>query len=151
VIGRIARQANGQAKGIDELDQSLHELSATGVVFRAVVLVNQQGLHPWKAPTHRHPEQQQAVHDAVAGDARRNKVQVGLAVIRQENAKGDQRRIGSEVVVRRLNRDPRPSPTRKWPDNHRRFAIDREAQYGRVPLGFGVLPRQFGEDRIRLG
>ena len=110
VVRRVVRQLHHQAVLPGELHDPLEELGPAAVVLRAVVQVDHQRLDPQEPQPDLLPPLLQAIHDEVAGDLRAGHVQPQVVVLGQEDPEGRQRRLGLEVVVRRLGPGAAPAP-----------------------------------------
>ena len=69
---------------------------------------------------------------------------------RQEDAEGGQRRLGLEVVVRRLGPGAAPAPAGERADVDRGLGVDRDPQGVVGPIGLGVDLLQLLEDGVGL-
>jgi hypothetical protein len=68
----------------------------------------------------------------------------------QEDAEGDQRRLGLEVVVRRLGLGAALAPARERADVDRGLGVDRDPQGVVGPIRLGVDRLQSLEDGVGL-
>ncbi len=113
VVGRIVGEVSMNLKGINELSHALHELGAAAVVFRTIVLVDEQGLDPGKACSHQRPEITQAIDNEIAGDPACREVQIEFPVLGQEDAIRRHLFIRFEIVVKGSDFHPRLPPARE--------------------------------------
>jgi hypothetical protein len=108
-----------------KVNDPLHTLGATTVVFRAIVKMNRHGGDMTKTLTHRLPPLGDAVCEAVAGDFGADTIEKHFISGRHQDAHWGQRRLGFEIVIARLRLDSACAPPGKGADFDRGCGVDR--------------------------
>lgn len=88
---------------------ALHKLGAAAVIFRAIVLINQQGRYLREPRSKGVPAIGQTIHDEITGHPSGRKVQMEFIVLREENTIRGQCFLRLEIVVQRFHEHPRLS------------------------------------------
>ena len=140
----------GHLKGIRKGRYALHELGPATVVFRSIILVDEQNLDLWKAGSNGLPEILQAIDNEIAGDPSGGEVQIEFIRLGQKYAIRGQLFFRLEIMVKRLDDHTSSPPARKPTDGNRGFGIHRDPQDTVILFRLSMDLGQFFKNRIRF-
>jgi len=82
VIGRVVGQFHSESELVDKVDNTIHELSASAMVLRAVILIDNKRRDIRKAFTDTEPAIRYAIDDEITGHLGGREVEIEFAVLR---------------------------------------------------------------------
>ena len=127
VIGWVIGQPNRDAIVPYEVDEALHKLCASAMVFRPIVEIDDQRRNMGKALMDRLPPLGQTIHQAVAGHVRGPAVEKELSQCGQENPYGCHSRFRSKIVIGCRDLYAALATPRKRPDFDCGLGVNGEA------------------------
>ena len=120
------------------------------MVFRPIVQVKQQRFDERETFSDAQPKRSQAIHDKIGSDFGRGKEQIGLVVLRQENATGGQDFLRLKIVVSGAQMDAGFAVPRKRTDVDGCLRIQTQAQDRVILPCLGMGLGQLLEDSVGL-
>ncbi len=99
VIRGLISQTDGALRIVSPLGHASHKLGATTMVFRAVILMNEQGLHIWKLVLDFLPTIGKAVSNKISCDAATGQIDKDAVMVWQQNPVRGHRCIWLEIMV----------------------------------------------------
>lgn len=130
MIRGITSQLHGNVEGIHKGCEASHKLCTPRMIFRAIVLVDDQGAYGREARLLRRPKIRQAVDNEITGDFGLAKVKIEFPELGEINAKGNHfRRFGSKIMIPGFHNDATQAAARKTTNKDRRFGIPRQPQH----------------------
>lgn len=151
MVGRVVRQLDGQTGLLHNVDDALHKLRASAMVFRAIVQIDDQRGDPAIPWSHRLPPLLEPIHQAITRHVGRDPVDKEFVRGWDQDTYGGHLLVRLKIMIEGFGRHAALAATGKGANVHRRFGVHRDPQGGWVRIRLLIHGGYVVENGVGLG